>query len=274
MALFKYCNENGKFILQNLEIKVTPPNELNDPCEMRPVVKTANPHAWACEKVRKVVSRAEYYNNHILDFPKCKNFTQFQKYARSNLAVMIQLLERNAPDLDFSLQGQVLAMVSKKWGIISLSAEPLIPLMWSHYANSHRGLLVEFNDRSPLFTSPSFLKCEYIDSPAVYDPSQGLNHKAVEAFASRKKTDWAYEKESRLIIALRDCNKVDAVTPPMYLFALDAAVIVSVTFGLHSTPALRREVQLALQKPALSHVSKWKIVEGAVPGSFQRAPAP
>src|SRR5450756_28493 len=43
-----FCNENGKFILQNLELKVTPPNELNDPCEMRPVIKTANPHAWAC----------------------------------------------------------------------------------------------------------------------------------------------------------------------------------------------------------------------------------
>jgi hypothetical protein len=45
MALYKYCSEFGKYIIQNLEIKVTPPNELNDVCEMRPVVKNSDPTA-------------------------------------------------------------------------------------------------------------------------------------------------------------------------------------------------------------------------------------
>jgi len=35
-AVFKYCDARGVSILQDLELKITPPNEFNDPFEFRP----------------------------------------------------------------------------------------------------------------------------------------------------------------------------------------------------------------------------------------------
>ncbi len=33
MKIFQYCDEGGALILENLELRLTPPNEFNDPFE-------------------------------------------------------------------------------------------------------------------------------------------------------------------------------------------------------------------------------------------------
>ena len=274
MPLFKYCNEAGKFILQNLEIKVTPPNELNDPCEMRPVVLNSDPKGWARRFAQKALTDPSYYNANTHAYPNCKNFRQFQNFARRHRAAMVAQLEQASPKLDADLQGEILDTVSKKWGIVSLSADPVSHLMWAHYADSHKGLAVELDETNALFVHPSFLTCEYDDNPAVYDPSQGLNHAAVEAFARRKRTDWRYEHESRLIVPLNLCRQVAHGTTILYLFSLDADTIKSVTFGLRTPDPVKQEVVAALNRPELHHVTKWQIAAGATPMQLQRVHVP
>jgi hypothetical protein len=207
MALYKYCNETGKLILQNLEIKVTPPKELNDPCEMRPVVENHDPAGWARRQAKKTVTDPSYFNAHRFDYSNCKNFREFQAFARRNLGIIISKLEQKSPALDDNLQQEVLNLVSKKWGVFSMSANAVQHLMWAHYGDSHKGLLIEFDQANPLFVQPSLLVCDYNDTPAIYDPSIGANHQAVELFARRKRTDWSYEEESRLIVPFSECRR-------------------------------------------------------------------
>jgi hypothetical protein len=271
MAFYKYCNEAGKFILQNLEIKVTPPNELNDLCEMRPVVKNSDPNAWARRFAQKALTDPAYYNKNPGAFPNCKNFRQFQTFARGQLHQIIARLEQTSPALDAELQKDILGAVSKKWGIVSLSANPVNERMWDLYADSHKGIVVEFDQTNALFGHPSFLKCEYDDNPAIYDSLQGPNHEAVEEFARRKRAAWSYEEESRLIVPLGVCRQVTRSTPKMYLFSIEPNVVKSVTFGLRCPAALRQEVLTALNRAEVQHVTKWQIIEGAIPGDLKRA---
>jgi hypothetical protein len=104
-------------------------------------------------------------------------------------------------------RSSLIDLMSAKWGVVSLSESPLVDRMWAHYADAHKGLLVEFDPTSDLFTNPSFVKCEYSDSPVVYNTLPEGNHAAIEEIAKHKKTDWAYERESRLIVPFAACRK-------------------------------------------------------------------
>jgi hypothetical protein len=59
MGHFKYCNETGVLILKNLQLKVTPPNEFNDPFEFSPVVRNPNPKAHAEKAVKRILTEPE-----------------------------------------------------------------------------------------------------------------------------------------------------------------------------------------------------------------------
>ena len=150
MGYFKYCGESGLLVLKNLQLKVTPPNEFNDPFEFSPVVRNPNPRAYAEKAVKKVVSEPDFFEANILAireaFPGVKTFRDFQPVGRANLGKLIAMLEANTPKLDKSLD--VLNTLSKTSGVVCFSSDPAHPLMWAHYASSHKGLFL--NSMRPL----------------------------------------------------------------------------------------------------------------------------
>ncbi len=276
MALYKYCNQNGKFILQNLEIKVTPPNELNDVCEMRPIVLNSDRKAWARMFAKKVVTEPKFYFTNAHLFQGFKNFRQFQEYARANLREMIQTLEQGSPSVETALQVETADMVSKKWGVISFSTDPVEDQMWGLYSDAHKGLAVEFNETNELFANPGlfqfdFLQCEYEDQPSTYRLTGGVNVADVQQFVRRKRTKWGYEKEWRLIVPLLRCRKDNEAR---YLFSIEPSILTSVTFGLRTPNPLQQEVLAALGRPHFQHVTKWHIVKANASMELKRVQLP
>ena len=178
MALYKYCNEAGKYIFQNLEIKATPANELNDVCEMRPVVKNSDPMAWAERFLTKTLADPSYFMKNAGLF-RGKTFTEFQVFANSHRDDLLVQLAKASPKLDEHLQKEFVDILSAKWGVVSLSDRPLEHKMWALYADAHKGLLVEFDQTNGLFNNPSCVKCEYCDIPVVYDVLPEGNHAAI-----------------------------------------------------------------------------------------------
>ncbi len=272
MSLYKYCNSNGKLIVQNLQIKVCPPNKLNDPCEMRPVVKTSDHNEAAKQTAKRAVVHPSFYNHHRHEFPKYKNFSKFQKFARANMGIMIRALEENTERLEHQLRDDIPEILSEQFGIISFSKELFSNLMWAHYGDSHKGLVVEFDEKNELFSGPGFLECEYVDEPAVYDPIHRESREQVVAFSRRKHSDWSYEKESRLIVPLEVCRKQTVGGGILQLLPLESEIIVSVTFGLRASESLQADVKKALEKPNLQHVKLWRITENGQPGNYLREP--
>jgi len=91
----------------------------------------------------------------------------------------------------------------KNLGVFSMSQIKDNILMWSHYANQHKGFCIEFL-RLPNnllgdmgVTQPVNYHCDY---PEVdpFDSSGNIDHSIFRKMLFAKARDWAYEKEWRL----------------------------------------------------------------------------
>lgn len=257
MGLFKYCGESGLSILKKLELKVTPPNEFNDPFEFNPVICKRNPQEYAKREVKKFIQNRHFFETNKVHFPQCKNFREFQVVARANIGVLTSALTSKSLNVDSKTD--VLDMLSESFGLICFSADPLQPLMWAHYAASHKGLVIEFDSGDPLFKHESFLKVDYDPARAEYDITAKDTRAAVEAFAKRKSPDWAYEQEYRLILNLNLAQRKDIRGQYMYLVPIEPSLLKSVTIGLRATDATHEEVMSLAGSPPLEHLVIYQI---------------
>jgi Protein of unknown function (DUF2971) len=86
--------------------------------------------------------------------------------------------------------------ISNKYRVYCLGPDPLNQLMWAHYADSHRGICIEFNLRNNLMCQA--VACEYLDSyPSI--PIYSINEKDNQRMILAKSKVWSYEKEYRII---------------------------------------------------------------------------
>lgn len=106
-------------------------------------------------------------------------------------------------------------------------------LMWSHYADSHRGFCIGIDnydiENSEIFSnviySKSFLEFDNEKIFLKHDIEQGVNRNW-EKILTHKALDWAYEEEVRLILELGE-NYTKGRT-----FHIGQASITQVFFGL------------------------------------------
>lgn len=113
---------------------------------------------------------------------------------------------------------------------------PLNMLMWSHYAQSHKGFLVEFRIPHPTlewvhdaFNIQSVtyqdefpqIPLSIIDSTNLYDPENGLRmYNIVKNQYLVKAKDWQYENEFRVLAHDYDANDFNSLLktiPPKYI---------------------------------------------------------
>lgn len=123
-------------------------------------------------------------------------------------------------------------------GIISFTEDYNNPLMWAHYADEHRGLVVEFDFDKPFFMDsitelngrssrfgesylgdvfefpekvdyrremPDFSRAEF---SAPDDMNEFHWKKFNRTILFTKSNDWIYEKEQRSVVRLRDADSV------------------------------------------------------------------
>ena len=141
-------------------------------------------------------------------------------------------------------------------GILSLTEDPTHPLMWSHYASQHFGVVVEFDQSHPWFNqkiahSDDFrhlVKVAYEQEPL---PRTWKQLKANEVLYT-KSIEWAYEREWRVIRPLKDGTEV---SPGKICFEVPPEAVRSITFGCRTTPALEKQIRdLVAANPNLGHV--------------------
>ena len=88
-------------------------------------------------------------------------------------------------------------LVENEIRVLCLSSDPLNILMYSHYADCHQGICLEFNLEKDNIFNPEEVR--YVkDFPHLeFGLSHEINHALAVALISTKSIDWAYEKEYR-----------------------------------------------------------------------------
>lgn len=128
-------------------------------------------------------------------------------------------------------------------GILCLSKKNDSMLMWSHYTNSHKGLVIELDPTQDLFLFQVYFSINYVDS---YEPTNFLisPRLCVDQVVSTKSRCWAYEEEVRVMSA-KHRGKIK----------FNPKIIKRVIFGCKSEADFIARIRALCSTPELQHVT-------------------
>jgi len=129
--------------------------------------------------------------------------------------------------------------------------------MWSHYADNHRGIVIEFDFSSD--PCSKLYKVQYskhrIKTLPTIDPKKSiLNATIFRDIAITKADEWSYEKEYRGIYDLSETKKIIVNNQAIYLKSIDPKCIKRIYFGVSCPELLINEIKKELSRPELKHV--------------------
>ncbi|HEX7516475.1 MAG TPA: DUF2971 domain-containing protein [Chthoniobacterales bacterium] len=278
--LYKYmeCVRDGKdsgalrFFKSGM-MRFTQPVEFNDPFEMQPFVKgLADEPA-----IEKQVS--EQFES-TLESELAKFLGGFTSQQRAlvdsviskdqllgavrkqspQLLGLVKLLERFATPL---VSRRIYDTVNENLGALCLTEEPVNLLMWAHYADQHKGAVIEFDAQHGFFNKRVGPKDDFRHfRPVTYAqqrPAVFLSDSDAIDFFYFKSTEWGYEHEWRLIVPLVDCNERKERTPPdlpICLFHVPPECVLSVILGCRTPEREKLKLVKAVRSnPAFRHVA-------------------
>ena len=281
MRLYKYATPERIDILLNGVIRFTQPSALND------IFEFATPFAgllpsWIEDELQSILN--EYGQRYLgvaasLAVLRLKlrdealavlYASTLSKVTRVRLGDHLRrwlsrYVERHQPGAGSRVQKSF----GKRFGVLSLSETATNVVMWSHYADSHRGLVFEIDveEAFPERDDPSFpftigtpQKVVYdADRPAwfLYDPFGKPFGDQIENLFLRKNIQWQYEREWRLVYPLDRPKKYPhTVSGLCHLFPLVRAGVKGVIFGARASDKTASAVRNALTSvPDLNHVT-------------------
>jgi hypothetical protein len=231
--LWKYSGERGIGLLTGLAIKVTRPNEFNDPFEFTPGIGRAIGVRAVREAYRSGLAAK-------LDWPTLEEIEG--KDDDETVSFIAAEFNRVAK----AVLDDRLDAISKDYGVICLSADPRNIGMWSHYAQNHRGFVVGL-DHSRVARMP-LLPVEYSDRRVLFNAmtimktGAGTNVRAHELLL-RKSPDWAHEREYRMIWPLAKLLKREVGGQDWYMLPLLPAMIAEIVLGVRASDEFTDEMR-------------------------------
>lgn len=186
---YKYLkfDEGSLRIITDGTLKFTCPLEFNDPFDSLPVYDESS--ISEIYRLRpdliKLVAKQKNMSPSKRIFNKGKFTKNFERVVRS---------------------GDFAKGIYSTVGIFCLSRTPTNPLMWAHYADNHKGLVVEFKISLEGTLDPKVYrrilphKVNYTDVRPILDVVRAPDQKAdIESYFLTKSLDWQYEQEERVI---------------------------------------------------------------------------
>lgn len=207
-------------ILLNHKIRFTQPLALNDPLEFNPILTGFSDH--------------DYYD-FVIDGIPMPSTVSWIRWRLVNISL-------------------------RSFGILSLTKHPTSFNMWSHYADGHKGFIIEL--ASEFNTHPTFRAKDghiYPIKPVEYqdrfeininemDDGSGFvdNNKFYDKLCFTKCNRWKDELEYRLIRPLTDSN-LTPTNNEVYLGELPLELISSITFGAKMLPSDKQKIVAACE---------------------------
>lgn len=245
--LYKYRNfgERTDNIIKNSSLYLSPIKEFNDPFDSN-------------------LSYHQYYTKSaILKYWKDSVKTHKEEalssgYQKDYIRQSMKLYSKNKKFVE--QHNRIRQNARNKMGVLSLSRTSTSILMWSHYANNHKGLVFGFE---PKYSKSCLAKPMKVDYEIAYDllsyvANSEIRQKQYIKELLMKFQDWSYEKEYRVIELNFQGEK------PFYKDELKTII-----FGLKAEQSDINHIIQLCQTNGFSHV-KFKKAE-AVHGKFELA---
>lgn len=237
--LYRFLDRWGLDAIADLELKVTPPNEFNDPFEFTPRFEH-----------RGDQDASKVWENAKRDPLIAAN--------RPDLGMEDVKREHPLKDYDMIWRQRFQNFASRFFGVISLSADPAGTTMWAHYSADHTGLVLELNlNASPfdeltvaakgnLLRQVDYLPSEKRARHSIHNYEEKLQEILLSC-AGEKSPEWTNEAEHRFVVPLGSHHVVARLSEGkiVYLLQITAAAINRIIVGARSSVSFEREVRKA-----------------------------
>lgn len=212
--------------MQDLEIRMTQPSQLNDPHELS-------------VSLNAETIQVDFYNKMVADGWSTEKAADAAR--------------RNAPNLVIEF-AKIVEEQRSGLGVLSLSADEDNMLLWAHYGDEHKGAVVELDADQLLITKPDPQKVQ-----ALFEVE--YEAKRVDIMARQlpiwmtlavKSKPWAYEREWRLV---RSLELLREKIPGIFVADLPPTAIKRVVFGARADAAEEEPIYVnAKARGDLKHV--------------------
>ena len=215
--LYKYrcVSELSLKMLKEGKYYFAPAPSFNDPldCAVEPI--------YELPPIDKII---EYQAKVLQD----NEGTDFQE-ALQKSQILESLPQTELVNFLHRIRDSIQNMWRSEYGILSLSAKNDNILMWSHYADYHKGFCIEFK-RSPHNPLGSTQPVEYVKEYPCFNYFDELPGAIAKRIILTKADDWSYEEEWR---GIQEANTEVRYTDDM---------ITGLIFGLRMHAHHRREI--------------------------------
>jgi len=256
LKVFRYYKvQRGLEVLNKLEVRASLATELNDPFELSPNIDPGQfdqRHIEAVLRQDHHIEDAYHKEGYQRGFTSKKDFKRwYLKDVPRRAAEQLPKIARNVE----SWKHEFARSFDNYWRIVCASFVYDSILMWSHYADDHRGLVLAFDTTQvPFCQIPQdcWLTVNYSNKKPyyLYSHKQAEFRRKMFAVAASKASPWAYERELRIILpdtSLRD----------RHFLPLAPESVAAVYCGCRISRADKTAVELASRAPHLKHVELW-----------------
>ena len=239
MSLYKYVSSEILLRILDGSIRFTQPGAFNDPFEMVPELYVPG------NDETKDISIS-----FSLTTPRRKpNVGELEEDFESDYCN-----DRNSRSIRASLDQAI--------GILCLSRNGSSLLMWSYYAESYSGAIIEVDESHEFFTG--IIDVQYRRNRPKIDIKNYIENKDPFPIAELcvKAKEWEYEAEVRIIRSLLDCKSVgEFLGYPVYVMDFPIDCIKSVVLGERMSVENQRKTYEKIKETKLSlylgAISNW-----------------
>ena len=89
--------------------------------------------------------------------------------------------------------------IAKEWGVLCFTMDWRSPLLWSHYADSHKGICLGFDVPEEKLRPVKYQQHRSLTL-------EGVDCHCISPLLWTKFTNWKYENEQRKIVPLQECH--------------------------------------------------------------------
>lgn len=270
MSLYKYVSSERLDILESGLIRFTQPGAFNDPFEMKPSINSIASEGFL-EKTFQDGFENSLTNVYEEEIDKYIDGLDLHSDTKSALRKRLKGEEAlglvkalgdahkkelgnifkyytQSPNLTDTLKKSVDSAFNKTIGILSLTEKRDNLLMWAHYADSHKGFLIEWDEHNKFFDHRikhedefrCLRKITYTNKrPQVFLAEV----EGFEVFFTKSK-EWEYEQEWRMTMPLNLAHKKTTCKDhDIYMFEFPKNSIKSIIFGCRMSESERQRLK-------------------------------
>jgi len=240
-SLCKYRNWDDDFhklVITDQELYFPSPEKFNDPYDC------GLPFKQHPENSDPAVIKLRIEETASNIFPDISGAELEEKCAKQVL-----LIQQN-PESWFEMSwGYAPSDLNKLFGVLSLTPHPKNYLMWSHYAQSHKGFCVEFDTRLLVESvAGHYQKVTYSKDIPYFSIRDKIEEGLITKLLYTKSEDWFYEDEYRI-------TRIHCANTSI---RFDPSALIGIYFGYKMPPEHQVEI-IDRAKPLYPHTKFYKM---------------